>query len=55
MSYLGDIVRDHGGNATLYISDEGSCMDISQFADRYEEGVQLLTQAQTASPTKFWR
>lgn len=43
MSYLEDIVRDHGGNATLHISEEGSRMDLSQFADRYEEGVQLLT------------
>ncbi|STC69404.1 cytochrome P450 [Corynebacterium pilosum] len=43
MSYLEDIVRDHGANAHLYISDEDNRMDISQFADRYEEGVQLLT------------
>ncbi|WP_257161998.1 cytochrome P450/oxidoreductase [Corynebacterium cystitidis] len=43
MSYIEDIVRDHGSNATLYISDEDNRMDISQFADRYEEGVQLLT------------
>lgn len=43
MSYLERIVRDHGGNATLYISDEGNRMDISQFADRYEEGTQLMT------------
>lgn len=43
MAYMDRIVRDHGGTAEFYISDEGTRMDISQFADRYEEGVQLLT------------
>ncbi|WIM67298.1 cytochrome P450 [Corynebacterium breve] len=43
MSYLEEIVQNHGANAHLYISDEKNRMDISQFADRYEEGVQLLT------------
>ena len=43
MSYLERIVRDHGGNANLYVSDEGNRMDLSTFADRYEEGTQLLT------------
>lgn len=43
MSYLERITRDHGANATLYISDEDSRMDITRFADRYEEGTQLLT------------
>ena len=43
MAYLERIVRDHGGTAELHISEEGTRMDVTQFADRYEDGVQLLT------------
>ncbi|WP_018296687.1 cytochrome P450/oxidoreductase [Corynebacterium lubricantis] len=60
MSYLDDVVRDHGANATLYISDEDTRMDIGQFADRYEEGIQLMTcgpdrfTSEVLEVTKLW-
>lgn len=43
MAYLDRIARDHGDKATIYVSSEGNRIDLDQFVDRYEEGVQVLT------------
>lgn len=43
MAYLERIERDHGDKAKIYVSSEGNRIDLDQFVDRYEEGVQVLT------------
>lgn len=42
LAYLDRIERDHGPNAELHISDEGTRLNIEQFQKRHAEGVQLL-------------
>lgn len=43
MAYLDRVFRDHGDNAHVYVSEEGTRLDIDGFVDRYDDGVQLLT------------
>lgn len=42
MAYLNRIAGDHCEQTTLYISDEGSRLDIDQLKRRHGDGVQLL-------------
>lgn len=43
MAYLDRIRDDHGANTALYVSSEGTRLDTTAFADKYTQGVQLLT------------
>lgn len=43
MAYLDRIERDHSDATTLYVSSEGSRLDVAKFVGSYEPGVQLLT------------